>query len=250
MNTVVTNSGAVSGASVASLLRDRLSDSKAALLSWEDLAKGDFEDRGDQRGQIQKVLSRMAGEGWSDDLAVPVSRVCKGIYYVGEGEADAFAVARKAVQVLGKAPDGIGYANASAAHLLELGDAPKVAEVAFPFRPPAQPSGISARWIERAACTGRITGSLVPPEIAVLEVLRDPQLIALEDEEAVEVFAGLFERHQVDGQNLIRASGTEAPVAREGLRNLLAAVGRDNAGIAPTLNRAVRNKAFLGTGGK
>lgn len=190
----------------------------------------------------------MTRDSWSDDLAVPVMRPCQGVYYFGDGEPDPYLVARKVMETLGKSADGIGYANASAAHNLKLSDTrPEVAEIGFPHRPPQQPSGLKARWVSRSGCLGRITVNLTPPEICVLEVLRDPELITMSRENAIEILLGLIERSQVDTSNLVAASKTEPPVVREGLRNLLTALGRSEAdAIPPTLNRAVRARAFLG----
>lgn len=230
--------------SVASQIRSLIAKHGSGLVCWEDLAGGDP----DQRAAIQLVLSNLVLNRYGPDRDIPLQRAAQSIYHYGHGKPDPYQVALKWV---GSSPEGVGYAEQSAAHYLALGPEPELATIAFPRRIRSQPSGIDAHWVSRAGCVGRVMAYLNLPAVCVLEVLRDPELIEAHASASVAVakIGDLLEREQITARDLVAASATEPPVVREGLRNLLEALGRDEAQrIKPTPNTAVRDRAFLGGG--
>lgn len=226
--------------SVTQEIRDRIA-------SWSGfLCPHDLADIGDQTLVWLALSNILSGRSYMDtDLPVRVSRVRNGLYFVGDQDPSAWDIAWYLGK--GKERQGIGYANGS--DVAELGltqTAPEVVEIAFPMRPPAKVPGLSAKWVGRAACIARSFEHLNPVEVAVLESLNCPELITVPEIEATELLVDLGQRGQIGWGQLTRASQTEPALAREGLRNLYLATGRDELArqIAVASRKQTREQAF------
>jgi hypothetical protein len=139
---------------------------------------------------------------------------------------------------------GSGPAGRSAALLLGLStQVPRRESIAVPARPPENTEML--RFVSRAAAAGRRDASLRPPEVALLEVLRDwERLVESPDDEARERIAGFMGSGEIRPDRLARASSTEPAPVRERLRGLLGDIGWPE--IAATVRPARHRPTGLG----
>lgn len=190
---------------------------------------------------VAKALSRLAH-------AEELRRVRRGLYWRG------------APTRLGMAPpspdrfvhevidaSGTGPAGWSAALTLGLStQVPRRETIAVPGRVPRNPGTV--RFVSRAASTRRRDERLRPPEVALLEVLRDwDTLVEVSTDAAVERIADLVRGGTLRLDRVVRASATEPPRARERLRHLLGAMDRsaDAAAVRPARSDSVRHDLAL-----
>lgn len=190
---------------------------------------------------VAQALSRLARSG-------EVRRVRRGLYWRGAPTRLGMAPPspdRFVHEVIGT--PGTGPASWSAG--LALGLSPQVPRhetVAVPGRAPRNPGTI--RFVSRAASTKRREERLRPPEVALLEVLRDwNTLVDVPTDAAVERIADLAESGALRLDRIVRASTTEPPRVRERLRRLLNALGRSNhaASVRPARSETVRHDLAL-----
>jgi hypothetical protein len=171
-------------------------------------------------GAVTQALSRLAADG-------ELRRVRRGLYWRGTSTRLGMAPPpsdRLAGEVVGG--PGIGPAKWSAALLLGLST--QVARhdiIAVPGRAPRNPGAI--RIVSRAGSTKRREERLSPAEVALLEVLREwDVLVELPTSEAVDRIAELASNGRLRLDQIARASATEPPRVRERLRRLLRAIDR------------------------
>lgn len=142
---------------------------------------------------------------------------------------------------------GTGPAGWSAALALGLStQVPRRETIAVPSRAPRNPGTV--RFVSRAASAKRRDERLRPPEVALLEVLRDWEtLVEVPTDAAVERIAGLAGIGTLRLDRVVRASATEPPRVRERLRRLLAAMDRstDAAAVRPARSESVRRDLAL-----
>jgi hypothetical protein len=199
-------------------------NSVAAAVRRQILASADRfwrpDDFDGSPGAVAQALSRLAATG---DLR----RIRRGLYWRGASTLLGMAPPppeRLADEVAGGA--GTGPAEWSAA--LMLGLTTQVARedtIAVTGRTPRNTG--SVRIVSRAGSTKRRDERLSPAEVALLEVLREwDVLVELPAEDAVGRIAGLADDGLVRLDRVARASATEPPRVRERLRRLLRALGR------------------------
>jgi hypothetical protein len=144
---------------------------------------------------------------------------------------------------------GTGPSGWSAALALALGlstQVPRRETIAVPGRAPRNPGTV--RLVSRAASTKRRDERLRPPEVALLEVLRDwNTLVEIPTDAAVERTADLAGSGTLRLDRVVRASATEPPRVRERLRRLLGAMGRstDADAVRPARSQSVRHDLAL-----
>jgi hypothetical protein len=202
----------MSGTSVTAEVRGRVLASAERF--WRP---GEFDG---SPGAVAQALSRLTAAG---DLR----RIRRGLYWRG------------APTLLGMAPPppdrlaeeiasgpGTGPAEWSAALLLGLSTQVARREtIAVAARAPRNPGAV--RIVSRAGSTMRREERLSPAEVALLEVLREwDVLVELPSPEAVGRIADLASDGLVRLDRVARASATEPPRVRERLCRLLRALGR------------------------
>lgn len=190
---------------------------------------------------VAQALARLARAG---DLR----RVRRGLYWRGAPTRLGMAPPRPerfAGEVIGAR--GAGPAGWSAALALGLStQVPRRETLAVAGRAPRNPGTV--RFVSRAASTRRRDERLRPPEVALLEVLRDwDTLVDVPTRDAVDRIAGLAENGTLRLDRLVRASSTEPPRVRERLRRLLGALGRstDAKAVRAARSDSVRNDLVL-----
>jgi hypothetical protein len=106
------------------------------------------------------------------------------------------------------------------------------------------------RYVSRTASVRRRDELLWPAEVALLEVLREwDLLVEVATPDAVGRIAGLVERGVLRLDRLARASGTEPARVRERLRRLLEWLDRPDIrdGVRPARSESVhRDQALVG----
>lgn len=169
---------------------------------------------------VAKALSRLVSSG-------ELRRIRRGVYWRGESTRLGMAPPspQRVVQELVE-PLGVGPARWSAGLALGLStQVPREEIVAVPGRAP-QGSG-SVRFVSRAACTARRDEQLRPIEVALLEVLRDWDVVVdVAPDFAVECVSGFVRSELINIERVVAASRTEPPRVRERLRWLLGSIGR------------------------
>lgn len=190
---------------------------------------------------VAKALSRLARAG-------ELRRVRRGLYWRGAPTRLGMAPPTSArfVDEVIDAP-GTGPAGWSAALALGLStQVPRRETIAVPGRAPRNPGTV--RFVSRAASTKRRDERLRPPEVALLEVLRDwNTLVEIPTSAAIERITSLVEGGTVRLDRVVRASATEPPRVRERLRHLLGAMGRstDADAVRPARSESVRHDLAL-----
>jgi hypothetical protein len=121
---------------------------------------------------------------------------------------------------------GSGPAGLSAALLLCLTtQVPRREVIAVVARAPESTDTI--RFVSRAAATGRMSAVLSPIEVALLEVLRDWDVVVESPaDEAKRRIAGLIGSGDIRPDRVAKASLSEPTSVRERLRALLSDVGK------------------------
>jgi len=224
---------AVSEASVAPEVRKRVLPSRERFWRPEDF-DGSPE-------AVAKALSRLAHAG---DLR----RVRRGLYWRGAPTRLGMAPPSpgRFVHEVIDAP-GTGPAGWSAALALGLStQVPRRETIAVPGRAPRNPGTV--RFVSRAASAKRRDERLRPPEVALLEVLRDwDTLVEVPTDTAVERITDLAGGGTLRLDRVVRASATEPPRVRERLRQLLGSMGRsaDAAAVRPARSESVRHDLAL-----
>lgn len=223
----------VSDVSVAPEVRKKVLHSRDRFWRPEDFA-GSPE-------AVAKALSRLAH-------AEELRRVRRGLYWRGTPTRLGMAPPppdRFAHEVF-DAP-GTGPAGWSAALALGLStQVPHRETIAVPGRTPRNPGTI--RFVSRAASAKRRDERLRPPEVALLEVLRDwDTLVEVPTDAAVERITNLARSGTLRLDRVVRASTTEPPRVRERLRKLLRAMGQpaDAAAVRPARSFSVRHDRAL-----
>jgi len=232
-NDIAGTMSAMGTTSVAAEVRKRVLASRDRFWRPEDFAGSP--------DAVAQGLSRLARSG-------EVRRIRRGLYWRGAPTPLGMAPpppGRLASEITG----GMGAGPAGWSAALALGLSTQVARreaVAVPGRAPRGPS--SLRYVSRAAATKRREERLRPGEVALLEVLRDwERLVEVPPAEAVARIARLADDATIRLDRVARASDTEPPRARERLRQLLVALGReDMAGLVrPARSPAVRRDPAL-----
>lgn len=190
---------------------------------------------------VAQTLSRLARAG-------DVRRVRRGLYWRGASTALGMAPPpsdRFVNEVVG--PPGAGPAGWSAAVALGLStQVPRQETVAVVGRAPRSLG--SVRFVSRAACVKRRDERLRPPEVALLEILREwDDLVELSSSTAVRRIANLAGSSVLRLDRIIRASPTEPPRVRERLRRLLLHMGRPDEAdhIRPPRSSDIANDSVL-----
>lgn len=177
---------------------------------------------------VAKALSRLTKGG-------ELRRVRRGLYWRGEPTRLGMAPPSpdRLVREVAATP-GTGPAEWSAALALGLAtQVPRHETIAVAGRAPRSPR--SVRFVSRAASVKRRDERLRPIEVALLEVLRDwDVLVEVSSDVAIERIAALVDNGTIRLDRVVRASATEVPRVRERLRHALEAIGR------PDEARAVR----------
>jgi len=166
-------------------------------------------------GAVDAALSRLSREG-------ELVRVRRGLYWRGAKTLLGMAPPRSeliARELLGRV--GVGPAGMSAASSLGLStQVPARTVVAVPARPPA--STPSIRFVDRSGREGRRMARLEPLEVALLEVLEDPErFVETPPEVTIARLRKLFDTGRLDPARLVRAATHEPARIRERLRELL-----------------------------
>ena len=166
-------------------------------------------------GAVDAALSRLSREG-------ELMRVRRGLYWRGSKTLLGMAPPRPeliAKELVGTA--GVGPAGMSAASSLGLStQIPARAVIAAPVRPPVHTH--SVRFVDRSGREGRRSARLEPLEVALLEVLEDPdRFIETPPEVTIERIGKLFAGGKLDPLRLVRAAHHEPARIRERLRDLL-----------------------------
>lgn len=223
----------VSEVSVAPEIRKRILASRDRF--WRP------EDFGGSPEAVAKALSRLAHAG-------ELRRVRRGLYWRGAPTRLGMAPPSpdRVVHEVIDAP-GTGPAGWSAALALGLStQVPRRETIAVPGRAPRTPGAV--RFVSRAASVKRRDERLRPPEVALLEVLRDwNTLVEVPTGAAVERIADLVGDGSLRLDRVVRASSTEPPRVRERLRHLLGAMDRsiDAAAVRPARSDSVRHDLAL-----
>jgi hypothetical protein len=185
---------------------------------------------------VAAALSRLYREG-------ELRRVRRGLYWRG----------RKTL--LGMAPPspeaiahelagsvGVGPAELSAAAALGLTtQVPPRTVVATPGRPPSAPEGV--RFVDRSGREGRTHARLRPNEVALLEVLEEPdRFIELDDVETVSRLHTLFSRGVLDASRVCLAAHSEPARVRERLQTLFQRIGEEGLAEAIPGRRTERHR--------
>jgi hypothetical protein len=212
----------VSDATVATEVRRKVLHSRDRFWRPED-----FDGSPDA---VAQALSRHARSG-------ELRRVRRGLYWRGAPTRLGMAPPSpdRLVHEVIDTP-GTGPASWSAGLALGLStQVPRHETIAVPGRAPRNPGTI--RIVSRAASTKRRDERLRPPEVALLEVLRDwNTLVEVPTDTAVERIADLAESGALRLDRVVRASTTEPPRVRERLRRLLNALGQSSS--AASVRRA------------
>lgn len=169
---------------------------------------------------VAKALSRLTRSG-------ELRRVRRGLYWrgtptrLGMAPPPAERLVNEVVDERGTGPAGI-----SAALTLGLStQVPRLETIAVPGRAPRDARGI--RFVSRNASTRRRDERLRPPEVALLEALRDWEgLVEIPLPEALGRIERLTTAGSIRVDRVVRASATEPPRVRERLRRLLTALNR------------------------
>ena len=190
---------------------------------------------------VAQALSRLARAG-------EVRRVRRGLYWRGASTALGMAPPPPD-RFVGEVIDapGSGPAGRSAALALGLSaQVPRYDSVAIVGRAPRNPGNV--RFLSRHACAKRRDERLRPPEVALLEVLRDwGDVVDAPTESAIGRIADLTDRGVLRLNRIVRASETEPPRVRERLRRLLLRMGelRHADLIRPARSPVVADDAVL-----
>jgi Family of unknown function (DUF6088) len=178
----------------------------------------DFDGLHADQGTVDRALIRLARAG-------RLRRVSHGLYWRGQSTPfgmtgpDDLAVAARIADV-----PGVGLAGLSAANDLGLTtQVPSRTTVAVPRRAPKSPPTI--RFVDRAARRGRLSNSLNPIEVSVLEVLDGWDQLVDDPLDAADRLVGLVGSGVVRPAKLAAASGTEPARVRARLRTLLEQAG-------------------------
>lgn len=223
----------MSDRSVAPRVRNRVLSSRDRF--WRP------EDFGGSPEAVAKALSRLTRAG-------ELRRVRRGLYWRGTPTRLGMSPPSpgRFVHEVIDSP-GTGPAGWSAGLALGLStQVPRRETIAVPGRAPRNPGTV--RFVSRAASAKRRDERLRPPEVALLEVLRDwDTLVEVSADAAVERIAGLAGIGTLRLDRVVRASATEPPRVRERLRRLLAAMGRstDAAAVRPARSESVRHDLAL-----
>ena len=160
-------------------IAERVADHVAALPERSFVAVRDVDG---SRSAVESAFSRLAADG-------DVLRIRKGLYWKGATAASGISPPRVEEVALALGGPGSGPAGVAAAQWLGLtSQAPSTYLTAVPARAPAPFTGIrfSRRPVER------LLHSLMPSEVAVLEVLRvGPAVVESDWENLPELIAGL-----------------------------------------------------------
>lgn len=190
---------------------------------------------------VSQMLSRLSRAG---DLR----RVRRGLYW--RGTLTRIGMSPPSVdRLVGEMAGGPGIGPAGWSAALALGlstQVPRQETVAMPGRVPRNPGTV--HFVSRAASTKRRDERLSPAEVALLEVLRDWNLLVeVPFREAVERIARLADSGAVRVDRLARASATEPPRVRERLRRLLRLLDRPSAAdaVRPARSDSVRRDLAL-----
>ena len=197
--------------SVGPVVRERILGSRERF--WRP------EDFNGSAAAVAQALSRLTRTG-------ELRRVRRGLYWRGTPTQLGMAPppSRRLANEIVVGP-GTGPAGWSAALALGLTtQVPRRETIAVPGRAPRSPRAV--RFVSRAASTKRRDERLHPAEVALLEVLRDwDMLVELSTGEAIERIARVVESGAVRVDRLVRASATEPPRVRVRLRRLLVSLG-------------------------
>lgn len=169
---------------------------------------------------VRQALSRLAREG----ELIPIR---EGLYWRGRktrfgmSRPDAIQIAEA---VVGKG--GVGYAGVSAANALGLtSQVPGVAEIAVPVRAPESLG--HARFVSRAARSGRRATNLNALEVSLLETLEQWDEVVEESYSfAVSWIRRMLDAGDLDAEKLVKASNGESVKTRVRLKQLLKDIGR------------------------
>jgi Family of unknown function (DUF6088) len=187
-------------------------------------------------GAVDAALSRLARE---DEL----HRVRRGLYWRGRKTLLGMAppppesVARELA-----GPYGVGPAGTNAASALGMStQLPARAVIAVPSRPPSGTPSI--RFVDRSGRYGRVRARLRPTEVALLEVLEDPnRFTELTWDDLTKRMRDLIDVGKLDPTRLSKAALTEPARIRERLRALFRNVGRTSAADAIPARRMPRQR--------
>lgn len=223
----------MSDASVAAKIRNRVLHSRDRF--WRP---DDFDG---SPAAVSQALSRLARTG-------DIRRVRRGLYWRGASTALGMAPPppdRLVDEVIAEL--GCGPAGRSAALVLGLStQVPRYDAVAVVGRAPRNPGNV--RFVSRHACAKRRDERLRPPEVALLEVLRDwDDVVDAPTEAAIGRIADLADRGALRLNRIVRASETEPPRVRERLRRLLLRMGEPHHAnlIRPARSPVVADDAVL-----
>jgi hypothetical protein len=203
----------MSGDSVAARVRETVLASRNRF--WRPEEFSDYSS-----SAVARSLSRLAEGG-------ELRRIHRGLYW--RGTLTPFGMAPPPASNLARAlapSKGSGPAGLSAALLLGLTtQVPRREVIAVIARAPE--STDTLRFVSRAAATGRRSAVLNPVEVALLEVLRDWNvLVESPADEAKSRIAGLMGSGDIRPDRVAKASLSEPASVRERLRALLGDVGK------------------------
>lgn len=175
---------------------------------------GTFFTRADFSGPdraVESALSRLASKG-------ELLRVRRGLYWKGKRTRFGMTHPTPLEIALEVGGPGSGPSGVAAAHMLGLtSQVPSTSEVAVPGRVPESLEGVRFR----ARSFDRRLRELRPLEVAILEVLRDPDAVEVAWPKVVERVIQLSERGVIRLDVLHDEAGDEAvPAVRERLRKL------------------------------
>ena len=172
---------------------------------------------------VRQALSRLARDG----ELIPVR---EGLYW--RGRQTKFGMTRPspleiAEAIVGKG--GVGFSGVSAANALGLtSQVPGVYEIAVPVRAPESLN--QARFVSRAARSGRRTARLNALEVSLLETLDGwDELVEESYAFSIEWLGRLFARGDLDAAKLAKASQGESARTRVRLKQVLRDGGHMNA---------------------
>lgn len=223
----------ISDRSVAPEVRNRVLSSRGRF--WRP------EDFGGSPEAVAKVLSRLTH-------AEELRRVRRGLYWRKERprasaclpHRPAASSTRSSIRRARALPVGALHSRSGS---------PRKYRAARRSRCPVAPRNPgTVRFVSRAASVKRRDERLRPPEVALLEVLRDwDTLVEVPTDAAVGRIAGLAGIGTLRLDRVVRASTTEPPRVRERLRRLLTAMDRstDAAAVRPARRESVRRDLTL-----